>query len=267
MHNEQTVVIQQSLFDLRACNSFSSLSKVIGNCFFKEGQFDALHIYQVPHNIEWTGSAACNNETERLVKLEDDVLLSFYKDGYGYHGGNAVSPRTEQGSGLIEIIHRIVQLHSRINQPLLQAGIECDYAVFHIDSQDMRYLSYCYPAYIQFGLILVKEDLHEPVDRDVAILFYVLLNELILSVRSIMTHLIVEKLIQQGLSRRELELFYLLQNAYTNEEIAEHMQVSTHTVRYHIKNLSDKLGVSSRYKLSVVLFRDLVRDGRAFLPK
>ena len=49
-----------------------------------------------------------------------------------------------------------------------------------------------------------------------------------------------------GLTPRELEVLRLLASGARNREIAEQLTVSVNTVKYHIENLYEKLGVSSR---------------------
>jgi len=48
------------------------------------------------------------------------------------------------------------------------------------------------------------------------------------------------------LTKRELEILASLAAGRTNKEIAAEKAVSTNTVKYHIRNLFDKLGVSNR---------------------
>jgi two-component system nitrate/nitrite response regulator NarP len=48
------------------------------------------------------------------------------------------------------------------------------------------------------------------------------------------------------LTRRELEVLASLAAGHTNKEIAAEKGVSTNTVKYHIRNLFDKLGVNNR---------------------
>jgi two-component system nitrate/nitrite response regulator NarP len=48
------------------------------------------------------------------------------------------------------------------------------------------------------------------------------------------------------LTKRELEILSSLAAGRTNKEIASRKGVSTNTVKYHIRNLFEKLGVSNR---------------------
>jgi len=48
------------------------------------------------------------------------------------------------------------------------------------------------------------------------------------------------------LTRRELEILASLAAGRTNKEIASEKAVSTNTVKYHVRNLFEKLGVSNR---------------------
>jgi DNA-binding NarL/FixJ family response regulator len=49
-----------------------------------------------------------------------------------------------------------------------------------------------------------------------------------------------------GLTLRERELVVLLREGLTNQEIAERLVISTGTVRTHLENIFDKLGVHTR---------------------
>jgi two-component system nitrate/nitrite response regulator NarP len=49
-----------------------------------------------------------------------------------------------------------------------------------------------------------------------------------------------------SLTKRELEILSSLAAGHTNKEIAAEKAVSTNTVKYHVRNLFEKLGVSNR---------------------
>ena len=51
---------------------------------------------------------------------------------------------------------------------------------------------------------------------------------------------------QAGLTRRELEVLGLVARGMSNQQIAESLTISEHTVHRHVSNLLGKLGVSSR---------------------
>ncbi|MBQ1317142.1 MAG: helix-turn-helix transcriptional regulator [Lachnospiraceae bacterium] len=53
------------------------------------------------------------------------------------------------------------------------------------------------------------------------------------------------------LSERELEVLRELTRNMTNEEIAEKLQISSHTVKRHIENMLVKTGYKSRVDLAV----------------
>jgi two-component system nitrate/nitrite response regulator NarL len=55
-----------------------------------------------------------------------------------------------------------------------------------------------------------------------------------------------------GISSREMQVIALIAAGYTNTDIAQHLQISEHTVKHHVTNILDKLGVSNR--LELVLF-------------
>ncbi|MDX2259033.1 MAG: response regulator transcription factor [Hyphomicrobiaceae bacterium] len=50
----------------------------------------------------------------------------------------------------------------------------------------------------------------------------------------------------ESLTQRERELLRALANGLTNEQIASRIGISQNTVKYHLKNLYDKLGVKNR---------------------
>jgi DNA-binding NarL/FixJ family response regulator len=49
-----------------------------------------------------------------------------------------------------------------------------------------------------------------------------------------------------GLTDRELEVLRLVAQGKTNHAIANELHLSDHTVRRHLQNIFDKIGVSSR---------------------
>ena len=57
------------------------------------------------------------------------------------------------------------------------------------------------------------------------------------------------------LTNREIEVLHLLADGSRNKDVAEHMTVSLHTVKFHIENLYIKLGVRTRGELIRVASR------------
>lgn len=57
------------------------------------------------------------------------------------------------------------------------------------------------------------------------------------------------------LTKREKEVFTLLVNGLTTDEIAEELTISEKTVRNHISNAMQKLGVKGRAQAVVELLR------------
>lgn len=55
-----------------------------------------------------------------------------------------------------------------------------------------------------------------------------------------------------NLSRRELEVLKLLAEGQTNKEIAINLSISVSTVKFHINNVTEKLGVQTRAELLVM---------------
>ena len=54
-----------------------------------------------------------------------------------------------------------------------------------------------------------------------------------------------------GLTPRELEIVSAVVAGYTNKEIAEYFKISEDTVKRHLANIFDKLGVSTRLELAL----------------
>ncbi len=63
------------------------------------------------------------------------------------------------------------------------------------------------------------------------------------------------------LTSRERELLTALANGWTNMQIASRIGISRNTVKYHLKNLYDKLGVSNR-AMAVALYMQTTMDQR-----
>lgn len=51
------------------------------------------------------------------------------------------------------------------------------------------------------------------------------------------------------LSNRELDIYHLVLRGFTNEEISKQLWISIHTVKKHLRNMYEKLGVSNRTSL------------------
>jgi len=54
-----------------------------------------------------------------------------------------------------------------------------------------------------------------------------------------------------GLTPRELEIVSTVVAGYSNREISEHYKISEDTVKHHLSNIFDKLGVSTRLELAL----------------
>ena len=57
------------------------------------------------------------------------------------------------------------------------------------------------------------------------------------------------------LTKREKEIFTLLIQSYTTKDIAEKLYISEKTVRNHISNVIQKLGVESRIQAVLELIK------------
>jgi DNA-binding NarL/FixJ family response regulator len=54
-----------------------------------------------------------------------------------------------------------------------------------------------------------------------------------------------------GLTPRELEIISTIVTGYTNKDIAQKFSISEQTVKHHLTNIYDKLGVSTRLELAL----------------
>src|SRR5689334_22547587 len=54
-----------------------------------------------------------------------------------------------------------------------------------------------------------------------------------------------------GLTPREIEIISGVVAGFTNNDIAEHFKISEDTVKHHLSNIFDKLGVSTRLELAL----------------
>ena len=64
------------------------------------------------------------------------------------------------------------------------------------------------------------------------------------------------------LTQRELTLLSILEKGGSNGEIADELEVTVHTVKYHLKNIYDKLGAKSRIQAIVFAQRSGVLGTR-----
>jgi ATP/maltotriose-dependent transcriptional regulator MalT len=64
-----------------------------------------------------------------------------------------------------------------------------------------------------------------------------------------------------NLSRREVEVLDLVLKGASNQEIAEHLSISYHTVKNHMTNILQKLGVSDRAQAIAKIYQ------MGYLPK
>ena len=66
----------------------------------------------------------------------------------------------------------------------------------------------------------------------------------------------------QPLSQREREIVSLVAQGYKNKEMAEKMFISEQTVKNHLHNIFDQLGVSDRLELALYAIHNNLHTGR-----
>jgi DNA-binding NarL/FixJ family response regulator len=66
---------------------------------------------------------------------------------------------------------------------------------------------------------------------------------------------LAERLQRSSLSSRELEVLEMLSKGLTNKEIAGALNLSSHTIRCHVANITAKLSVSDRTEAVAVAFK------------
>ena len=64
-----------------------------------------------------------------------------------------------------------------------------------------------------------------------------------------------------GLTPREMEIVTLVVAGYSNPDIAQRCSISEQTVKHHISNIFDKLGVSNRLELALFAVNHRLTDG------
>jgi DNA-binding NarL/FixJ family response regulator len=64
------------------------------------------------------------------------------------------------------------------------------------------------------------------------------------------------------LSQREREIVALVAQGFKNKEMAEKMFISEQTVKNHLHNIFDKLGVSDRLELALYAIHNNLHSGR-----
>jgi DNA-binding NarL/FixJ family response regulator len=64
------------------------------------------------------------------------------------------------------------------------------------------------------------------------------------------------------LSQREREIVALVAQGFKNKEMAEKMFISEQTVKNHLHNIFDKLGVSDRLELALYAIHNNLHIGR-----
>jgi DNA-binding NarL/FixJ family response regulator len=66
-----------------------------------------------------------------------------------------------------------------------------------------------------------------------------------------------------GLTPRELEVVTAIVGGYTNRDVAQKFSISEDTVKHHLTNIFDKLGVSNRLELALFAVHHRLVEGHA----
>lgn len=78
-----------------------------------------------------------------------------------------------------------------------------------------------------------------------------IISNLVEYLRGLLTPPVTPKQKKFGLTPRELEVVSAVVAGYTNKDIAAHYKISEDTVKHHLSNIFDKLGVSTRLELAL----------------
>ena len=78
-----------------------------------------------------------------------------------------------------------------------------------------------------------------------------IISNLVEYLRGLLTPAATPKQKKFGLTPRELEVVSAVVAGYTNKDIAAHYRISEDTVKHHMSNIFDKLGVSTRLELAL----------------
>ncbi|MBV9181868.1 MAG: response regulator transcription factor, partial [Acidobacteria bacterium] len=76
-------------------------------------------------------------------------------------------------------------------------------------------------------------------------------SDLVQYLRNLMESTAPSRQSRYGLTPRELQIVSAVVAGYANREIAEHFKISEDTVKHHLSNIFDKLGVSTRLELAL----------------
>jgi len=77
------------------------------------------------------------------------------------------------------------------------------------------------------------------------------ISDLVRALRSLSSSDSASKPREFGLTPREMEIVTLVVAGYSNPDIAQRCSISEQTVKHHISNIFDKLGVSNRLELAL----------------
>jgi DNA-binding NarL/FixJ family response regulator len=77
------------------------------------------------------------------------------------------------------------------------------------------------------------------------------ISNLVEYLRTLLTPPATPKHKKYGLTPRELEIISAVVAGYANKDIAAHFRISEDTVKHHLSNVFDKLGVSTRLELAL----------------
>ncbi len=69
------------------------------------------------------------------------------------------------------------------------------------------------------------------------------------------------------LTRRELQIIAAVVSGYSNKDIANHFRISESTIKHHLTNIFDKVGVSTRLELALFALTKINAGSPSLEPK
>jgi DNA-binding NarL/FixJ family response regulator len=196
-------------------------------------------------DFEVVGEAADDQEAVKLAgELKPDILLL---------------DLSMPGNSAMEALRRIPVSAERCRTLVLATTEQKAYMVeaFRLGARGVLLKDSATTAVLIQAIRSVMKDMYWIVDRSVGDLVSVLreLAEPGVKVTSLKTY---------GLTRRELEIVSAIVSGFSNRQIAKRMSISESTIKHHLTNIFDKLGVYNRLELALfVIHHGLVEPAES----